>query len=286
MLVEFSVALEEVCILKRWWLMVRSYLLHIFMNYSLKESENRFQKQQHKLHFSNHKARFLFVVQNVLLETRVRACKTWGSFGRGAGSGSLTSFPLPYSPSLPGYSTPLHTWLTKYGSQVGALTKFPRWWGPVLFLFIPDVGHAVAPNHLLPPGLRLFACAQSWHSFCLLLCLSASFCSPASCCSLSFPSILTWNIQILWWFCCILSSTSRSLEQKGNPPTWPQPATLLEPIDILKSYFILLPKNSFTQLFDGSLVFFPFQQEDWFLRTSAPFPYPDCYTGLPWWLRG
>lgn len=127
MLVEFSVALEEVCILKRWWLMVRSYLLHIFMNYSLKESENRFQKQQHKLHFSNHKARFFFVVQNVLLETRVRACKTWGSFGRGAGSGSLTSFPLPYSPSLPGYSTPLHTWLTKYGSQVGALTKFPRW---------------------------------------------------------------------------------------------------------------------------------------------------------------
>ena len=56
--------------------MVRSYLLHIFMKYSLKESENRFQKQQHKLHFSKHKARFLFVVQNVFLETRVRACKT------------------------------------------------------------------------------------------------------------------------------------------------------------------------------------------------------------------
>lgn len=49
--------------------------------------------------------------------------------------------------------------------------------------------------------------------------LSPFFCSPASCCSLSFPSILTQNIQILWWFCCILSSTSRSLERKGNPST-------------------------------------------------------------------
>lgn len=77
--------------------MVRSYLLYIFMKYFLKESENRFPKQQHKLRFSKHKARFLFVVQNVVLETRVRACKTWGSYGRGAGSGSLPSFPLPYS---------------------------------------------------------------------------------------------------------------------------------------------------------------------------------------------
>ena len=145
--------------------MVRSYLLHIFMKYSLKESGNRFQKQQHNPHFSKHKTRFLFVVQNVFLETRVRACKTWGSYGRGAGSGSLTSFPLPYSPSLPGCSTPLHTWLTKYGSQVGVHAKFPRGWGPVLFLFIPDVGHSVALNHLLPPGLRLFAHGQSWHSF-------------------------------------------------------------------------------------------------------------------------
>lgn len=149
--------------------MVRSYLLYIFMKYSLKESENRFQKQQHKLHFSKHKARFLFVVRNVVLETRVRACKTWGSYGRGAGSGSLTSFPLPYSPcqailapctpDSPSMDPKLEPIPSSLGG--GALSYF------CLSLML---GHAVAPNQLLPPGLRLFACGQSWHSFCLLLC--------------------------------------------------------------------------------------------------------------------
>lgn len=64
--------------------------------------------------------------------------------------------------------------------------------GTMSCLFVPEVWHAVALNHLPVPGLRLLLFGQPWHSFCWLLCvwISLSLHSPFAC--NSCPFLLAW----------------------------------------------------------------------------------------------
>lgn len=134
--------------------------------------------------------------------------------------------------------------------------------GAVSYLFLPNVWRAVALNHLPAPRPQ-----------------ALSLYSPSSCCPSSLPSWLG-----IYTFCGGLATFIQHFQmfrEEGEPSHLISTCCIAGThslFNLLKSYFfILLPKNSFTQLIDGSLVFFPPQQENWFPKTNAPFPYPDYY---------